>query len=315
MYYSPKPKYIESEHFKNNVKNKPFTIIDGGARGELFAPFDKIDYQLDVFTFEPDINAQTCSTTSNINATNLSYALWNSSGTIKLHLAKNRSTSSVYAPNENYLKYFPDHIGVQARMTELLIEIPSISIDDAIDQNLINQPDFIKLDIHSAEYEALTGAAKALDLTVGVMVETWHNPVHRGQHLHGEIEHFLNSKGFYLFNIRKAANWKVAVDNATDQNDKSVLIASEALFFKDYQNKSNVSFQEAMFAIACSDTFGYTNHAINLSRLFAEKDIFNKEYQSNIENILVNLKRNRAFNALFNWKTYINKFGRILKGI
>ncbi len=65
---------------------------------------------------------KTCSTTSNINATNLSYALWNSSGTIKLHLAKNRSTSSVYAPNENYLKYFPDHIGVQPRMTELLIE-------------------------------------------------------------------------------------------------------------------------------------------------------------------------------------------------
>ncbi len=193
------------------------------------------------------------------------------------------------------------------------MKIPSISIDDAIDQNLINQPVIIKLDIHSAEYEALRGATKTLDHVAGVMVESWHSPVHKSQHLHGEIEHFLNSKEFFLFNIRKASNWKITVDGLIDQNDKSVLIASEAIFFKDYQNTSNVSFQEAMFAIAYSDTFGYTNHAINLSRLFAKKGIFEIEYQKNLEDVLVDIKRRRAMYSLLNWKSCLNKFKSIIK--
>ena len=52
---------------------------------------------------------------------------------------------------------FADSIGAPARTVERTIEVTAMTIDLALAAAGIPSPDFIKLDVHSAEYEALLG--------------------------------------------------------------------------------------------------------------------------------------------------------------
>lgn len=91
---------------------------------------------------------------------------------LKLQIANKESTSSVYPPNSNLLIQFPDDIGEPARRTKQIEEIQDLSIDFAVENNLCPLPDFIKLDVHSSEYEAIIGAQNSLQACCGLLVET-----------------------------------------------------------------------------------------------------------------------------------------------
>ena len=64
------------------------------------------------------------------------------------------------------------------------------SIDSCVSSGEMPKPNFIKLDVHSAEFHALTGSLTSLNNCVGLLVETWNCEVHEGQPLHYEIEKF-----------------------------------------------------------------------------------------------------------------------------
>ena len=50
---------INSEIIKKILNDKPLIVIDAGARGNLFEPFDKIDNDMiKVIMFEPDNSAK-----------------------------------------------------------------------------------------------------------------------------------------------------------------------------------------------------------------------------------------------------------------
>jgi FkbM family methyltransferase len=278
--------YIESNLCRETVKGELMCVVDGGSRGGPFAPFDSVSAGVQVIEFEPDADAADEHTVPK--------ALWNRSGTIEIHLAVNRSASSVYPPNLELLRPFPDQIGAPARRTESKAEVEAISIDDAVERGLCPPPDFIKLDVHSAEYEALEGASRALESSVvAVLVETWHAPVHQGQHLHGDVERFLNDKGFHCFDHWPVAAWRYELDGEAATEDRPRLIAAESIFFKDFPAGSEVSAKTAVFAIAAADLYEYTNYAVHLSRSFAARGTLSPELQAEIEGELLALRRAR----------------------
>lgn len=276
-YFASKPPYFfDSKVFAKHAAGRDFVVIDGGARDSLFDPFDLVKSNLEIVAFEPDAMAPLYE--SRLPVTRIQKALWDKECVLDLHLAADPSTSSVYPPNIPLLAQFRDEIGVPTRTTVKVLKVAAISIDRAVETGLCKAPNFIKLDIHSAEYEALRGAADSLRQVVGVLVETWNHPVHKGQHLHSDVESFLNSQGFYMFHLRDVVTWKQCVDGVEFASERDRHVGSEALFFRD-----SVPPELGIFAIACADLFGYPGYAIALSRRFLANDVLAPQAQKEIE--------------------------------
>lgn len=278
--------YIESDHFRVLLGEDAVRVIDGGSRGETFAPFDDLRAPLAIASFEPDPEGDTTS------AVTVEKALWRESGAVEIHLGVGRANSSVYPPNEDLLRLFPDWVGVEGRKTEKVERLPATSIDDAVREGVCGPPDFIKLDIHSSEYEALEGADRALRTATGLLVETWHSPVHSGQRLHGDVEQLLNRSGFHLFDHCTAAAWRHTLDGETTPSDRPRLMASDSLFFKiDGGERSE---RDALVAIALLDLYSYTDYAVRLAREWSSSGVLSEVLHRDAEAELLSLRGART---------------------
>lgn len=291
-----KNRYIETDHFREELEGGAIRIVDGGARGGLFEPFEGVETPLEVYAFEPDPDAQKRTPDPLVSTRFVEAALWKDTSGVDVHIAAEPSTSSVYPPNLEFLEPFEDRIGVPARSTQQVVKVPSTSIDEAAGAGVIASPDFIKLDIHSSEYEALLGARRALEESaVGVLVETWHAPVHACQYLHADVEQLLNEHGFYLFHLRKASVWDYLDEGRRGEGRRHV--GSEALFLKDDRDVEGVEHRRALLLVGLADLFGYPNYGIHATRRFAAQSIFSEQQAAEMIHRLRRLRNARRIQA------------------
>lgn len=260
-YAAPYPNLFSAGVVREAYGNRRFNAIDGGSRAELFEPLDAVQDQWNIYAFDADEAAPNYKG----NVTRLPYGLWSEPKTVKLHLAVEPSTSSVYPPNLELfdLLYGPD-LGTKVRRTERLVDVPCISVDDAVSRGLMGKPHFFKLDIHSAEYEAVLGATKSLDDCVCVLVETWTRPFHKGQKCHGHLEALLNDHGFFVYDIAPVYGYnQSSVHGRTLKGDRKLLTLTEAVFFPDRVNP-----ELALLHVALLDLFRYTGLAIHMCDVY-----------------------------------------------
>ncbi len=229
----------------------PLVVVDGGARGRLFEPFDRLRSPLRVVAFEPDPEASVGEGVQRIPL-----ALWSERTTVDLHLAARPGTSSVLPPDLEFLADFPDRVGAPARRTVRVLRMAATSIDAEVADGNMPAPDFIKLDVHSAEHPVLCGAVETLVQTSGVLVETWHAPVHHGQVGHGGVEAFLNDHGFHLFDLRPASTWRYQRSGKFSRADRGRTVGSEALFLPTHPNDDRV-----LRVAGIADLFGFNVYA------------------------------------------------------
>ena len=110
-------------------------------------------------------------------------ALWSEPGSVTLHVTREPSCSSIHKPDERVLAGFIDVPRLPALNVDQRVSVPSTTLDAALADAGAGDADFIKLDIHGAEYEALLGSRLALSQSaVGVLVECWPVAIHAGQH-------------------------------------------------------------------------------------------------------------------------------------
>jgi len=292
-YAAPVPRFIDSELYLDLTGGAPLTLIDGGSRGGLFDPFNVVAAPLEVVAFDPDVEAPTGNPKENVTVRYVKKALWKDSRKLSVHIAVQPATSSVYPPDLDLLGKFSDRIGAPPRTTRRIVEIDSQSIDETVSQGLCQPPNFIKLDIHSAEFEALEGAKKSLESAFGVLVESWHSPIHKGQHLTGELEWFLNQRGFFLFHFVHYCPWMHFVDGQDLELDRPRLVGSESLFLRDDLDISRATIPAALHAIAIADLFRYNRFAVLLSRRLKEREILDKEIQNKVETELDRIAEER----------------------
>ena len=227
-YWDPNlPLLINNKEFRK-LTNDPYVIIDGGAAGDIEEPFCHVKDFSKFIRFEPR-GSDTVVMSEDIYVDG---GLWDEDTLKKLHVAKRRPTSSIYPPNKEFLEQFDNRYGLPPRTTEFKLDVKLRSIDSAVNNGEIPKPNFIKLDIHSAEFEAVKGSINSLDENLGFLVETWHSDVHKGQHVHAELESFLVSNGYEVFDLRSAAQWKYQFEGKVAIFDKPRYIGSELLFFR-----------------------------------------------------------------------------------
>lgn len=226
-FFAPKRNLFSDPKIGLFAKNK-FRIVDGGADGAMFAPFDATPKDIHVYTFEPR------GTTSQRphQHTVIEGGIWSEEATQELHVAKVPSTSSIYPPNMELLTYFDDRYGAPPRTTEKRVPIELISIDAAVSRGKMRPPNFIKLDVHSAEYEALQGARNSLDECLGVLVEVWHLDIHKGQKLSSAVDSFLNENGFLLFSGRHMMSWLHSWKGQVLASDRPHTVGAENLYLR-----------------------------------------------------------------------------------
>ena len=278
-WYSNQPLLINNSEFKK-LNKEPYIIIDGGACGNIVEPFSNIKNSTKFVRFEPR-GSESVVFNEDIYVDG---GLWDKDTIGILHVGKNQTTSSIYPPNTELLSKFDNRIGLPPRTTEKKIEIKLRSIDSAVKTGEIPKPNFIKLDIHSAEFEAIKGSINSLQENLGFLVETWHSDVHKGQHLHGELESFLLSNGYEVFDISACSRWRHQYDGKISLFDKPRYIGSEILFFrKDIPEHLLLKF------IGLCDLFNFSNLA--KTKIEESQNPYIKGLLTTYENLTASKKR------------------------
>jgi FkbM family methyltransferase len=282
-YAAPHPNLFSAGIVREAYGDRRFNVIDGGSRNELFEPLDAVRDHWNIYAFDADEGAPNYS--GEINR--LPYGLWSETKTVQLHLAVEPSTSSVYPPNlELFDKLYGPDLGTKVRTTARMVDVPCISVDDAVSRGLMEKPHFFKLDVHSSEYEAVLGARNSLDECVCVLVETWTHPFHKGQKCHGHVEALLNDLGFFIYDIAPVYGYnQSSVYGRTMKGDRKLLTLTEAVFFPE-----RVKPELAVLHVALLDLFRYTNLAVHMCDVYG--------LPANIKSTLLSFPDQRNFS----WK-------------
>lgn len=272
------------------LSDDKIVLVDGGARGELFKPFNLVNPAI-VFSlrFDPDPD---CEIIKSDNHLVISKALWKDNSTIQLHVAKEPSASSIFPPNNQILKQIDPNY--ELRQTAKKISVAATTIDDACKENNISYPDFIKLDIHGSEYEALEGASESLkENTIALLVESWSLPIHKGQKTRAAVELLLNDHEIYLLEEYELCKWKRNVSNSNFKKVQSV--GYDSLLFKDVISQDKkISLTKAIKYIGIADLFGHYGYALQLNEYFLEKGILEQSLSSFISQHINSKKKENA---------------------
>jgi FkbM family methyltransferase len=267
-------RFIYSPLFRELLKGSKVVIIDGGARGNLFSPFDTVPHDLlQVIKVEPDAAA---SVSELANEMVFNKAIWSESTTIDIHLANEPSVSSVYPPNIKLASRFIDIIGEPARTTKQVVRVQADAIDHLFEQAELPYPDFIKLDIHGCEYEALSGALKSLQSkTISLVIESWVIEAHKGQQLLFKTDELLHQYGFYPYETN-LGSWDYK--NAADLHSKPQAVISESLYFKDILHRDEtIDAVQGIKLIAIAELYAHVGFALMLADHLLQKKVIETE--------------------------------------
>lgn len=264
--------------------NKKIVIVDGGARGDLFGPFDQVNNKIiNVLRFEADADAVMSESS---NFTIFPNALWKENAQIDINIAIEPSTSSVYPFNTELQKFIDPF--KYLRKVEKTVKVDAMSLDNLVQMNNLDDIDFIKLDIHGAEYEVLEGSKSVLQKTLGVLAETWIIPIHLGQKTRGDVESLLLSRGFYVFEEKPVSEWVRMPKDFLKRQPVGV----DTLFFKDVLiSKEKLDLAQAIKLIGFAELFGHYGYAFQLVDHFLNnKMIEQKWYNLIIDHLSKNCK-------------------------
>lgn len=233
-----------------------FVIVDGGAAGKISQPFDIALKVAQSIRFEPRGPEHISSAENEII---INGGLWSEDCIKNLHIGVDPSTSSICRPNLDFLQQFDDAYGVPPRTTEKIIEVPLRSIDSCVKNAEMPLPNFIKLDVHSAELPALYGAINSLSNCVGLLVETWNSEVHKQQGLHYEVEKFAIENGFEVYDSICAARWHFKHKEKVCYAERGKYIGTEILFIRSHVSDDLLYHKAFVLSL-----FGFYNAALNL---------------------------------------------------
>jgi len=118
-----------------------------------------------------------------------------------LHLTRERGVTSLYEPSALLRAAAPE-----ASVVESVEPVEAVTLDAWAAERGVGAIELMKLDIQGGELAALRGAANLLRTsTIALYTEVLFNPLYENGALFGELDRFLRTCGFVLFNLFKPA--------------------------------------------------------------------------------------------------------------
>ena len=226
---------------KNKVfRQKPFVIVDVGARGGFAPHWSIFSDQINCIGFEPDVIEceKLNRSSSDLNRRVYPFALHKNKGIYPFYITKLPNSSGFYPTDMGIVERFP----IWEPLTiESVKELNTIDFDSFASENNIQYVDFVKLDTEGSELDILEGAVETLKQSVlGISCEALFSPWHKGQRVFADLDSFLRSHGFELYDIptykfarKSLPDFSNAINPTTAVANYGQVVFSDVLYLRD----------------------------------------------------------------------------------
>lgn len=120
-------------------------------------------------------------------------------GSVTLRVAASPGNTSLYSPGERLKSY--DAAGAVIHAEQ---EVPMVRIDDWAQRQQLAAIEVMKFDIQGGELKAMEGATEILrSSTLAIYTEVLFNSLYEGGAVFSDIDRFLRSCGFVLYDLYK----------------------------------------------------------------------------------------------------------------
>lgn len=263
------PKLKESGHLARldmticNVGSRKISMADDyGEAWQIFAP------GLTIYGFDADpdacdaANQQFEAKNADWNEFHLPVAIAEKSEAATLYITQHPMCSSLYPPNEAFLKKFAS-LSVMALNRTAQVE--TVSLDEFCASEEIGGIDFLQIDVQGADLQVLKGAKHLLSSSVlAIQVEIEYAPLYIGQPLFADVDLYLREQGFSLFDVTVARRPRSMIQSV---NRPGQPLWGDAIYLRDLQQNADDSFQfpEQAFKLACiADALELVDYSLEL---------------------------------------------------
>jgi len=152
--------------------------------------------------------------------------------------------------------------------------------------------DFIKLDTEGCELDVLMGAEETLRNVIGLSVETEFTPLHIGQPLFRDVDLFISSHGFKLFDLTSYLFGRKTMmpPESVDESRWGQAIVGQALYLRDgYEILDSTPWDpiKVLKLASFMDIFNLNDCAIELINKACAKGILAKNTAARLNNLLL----------------------------
>jgi FkbM family methyltransferase len=248
-----------------NVGSRKISFDDdyGSQAWEIFAP------NLTIYGFDADADACEAANQDivdrqiNWQEKHLPFIISDSIGEATLYVTANPMCSSLYPPNEPYLKRFSgllDLVGL-----EFSVDLETTTLDALVSEGEIHDIDFLQIDVQGADIQVLKGAQSLLQRSVlAVQIEVEFSQLYANQPLFAEVDQFLRSQGFMLFDLLPSRLQRSPLGAAVHPGQ---LLWGEAFYVRDPLQHPDVFYAkpEQILKLACiADALQFSDYALEL---------------------------------------------------
>jgi FkbM family methyltransferase len=228
-------------------------LVDVGARGGIASRWERFTSVLDVTAFEPERDE--CDRL-NREADSLPYPIRylpaalgrESAEAVPLHITNWPVASSIYKPNQDFLRSFPEAAKLFAVRSA---ETVSVTTLDEVARREGVTADCLKIDVEGAALDVLVGAESTLGGTLILEVEAELNPLFEGEPLFPEIDSHLRERGWALLGLRRTS-WRRGTRRISDASGLGgQIVAVDALYWNDPLIRQGLSLARELKLLVC----------------------------------------------------------------
>jgi len=292
------PFFLPSLKAKGHLERLEMTVCNVGSRKvEGEEDEDKIWHifgsGLTIYGFDADpeaceaANQEFEAKQADWNEFHLPVAIAEKTETATLYITRHPMCSSLYPPNAAFLRQFEDLSVMELDRTT---QIETTSLDEFCSSEGIEKLDFLHIDVQGADLQVLKGAKRLLDGVSAIQIEIGYAPMYIGQPLFSEVDQYLRTQGFSLFDI-SAARRPRSIIQSTKRSGQ--LLWGDALYLREAAQTPEGEFEcpDQAFKLACiADALEFIDYSLALLKTLTLKHGRDSRYNF-AEEILERLKQ------------------------
>jgi FkbM family methyltransferase len=273
-------------HRNTFLKCLPITIADVGARDGVNELWDHLSSDSVIIAFEPDreeynkLRNRYSKRSPGLPVVRIQpEGLWHETIQATLYHTRKADCSSLFRPNRELLDRFANDKRFDV-MEEHSISLTRL--DQVLERSGFEAIQFLKIDTQGTELNILKGSGAYLQQCLGVQCEVEFLPLYDNQPLFGDVDAFLRSAGFTLFDLQ-LQRWTRKNLSRTDPYARGKqVIWADAVYLRDFVGfpdqmslfpKSEHQFVLPKLCIL-AELLGFSDYAFEVASYGRERDLW-----------------------------------------